>query len=37
MNVVRPAVQENDDRPIGGTGFGVADVQQTGIDLLQRA
>src|SRR5215470_12431241 len=37
MNVVRPAVQENDDGPIGETGFGVADVQETGIDLLQRA
>ena len=36
VNVVRPAVQENDDRPIGGAGFGVADIQNARIDLLQR-
>ena len=30
-------MQKNDRRTIGGTGFGVADVQDAGIDLLQRA
>ena len=37
VNVVGPAVQKNDRRAIGGTGFGVADIQDAGIDLLQRA
>ena len=36
VNVVGPAVQKNDRRAIGRTGFGVADVQDAGIDLLQR-
>ena len=36
VNVVGPAVQKNDRRAIGGTGFGVADIQDAGIDLLQR-
>ena len=37
VNVVGPAVQKNDRRAVGGAGFGVADVQDAGIDLLQRA
>jgi len=36
VNVVRPAVQKQDGRAAGRTGFGVADVQDAGIDLLQR-
>src|SRR5262245_11309336 len=35
MNVVWPAVQENDGRPIGGTGLGVTHIQNAGVDLLQ--
>jgi len=30
-------VQQNDRRPIGGTGFGVTDIQDSGVDLLQRS
>ena len=37
VNVVGPAVQKNDRGTIGGAGFGVADIQDAGIDLLQRA
>ncbi len=37
MDVVRPSVQENDGRPIGGTCFRVPNVQDPGIDLLQRS
>ena len=37
VNVVGPAVQKNDRGTIGGAGFGVSDIQQAGIDLLQRA
>ena len=29
-------MQKNDRRAIGGTGFGVGDIQDAGIDLLQR-
>jgi hypothetical protein len=36
MDVVGPAVQENDHGTIGGAGFGVADIEDGGIDLLQR-
>ena len=36
VNVVGPAVQKNDRRTIGGTGFGITDIEQAGIDLLQR-
>src|ERR1700722_6997988 len=35
MNVVGPAVQQNDRRTIGRTGFGVSDVQQPSINVLQ--
>ena len=35
VNVVGPAVQKNDRGTIGGAGFGVSDIQQAGIDLLQ--
>jgi hypothetical protein len=35
VNVVGPAVQEDDRRTIGGTGFRISDIQKTGIDLLQ--
>ena len=37
MNVVRPAVEKNHRRSAGRTDVGVADVQNAGIDLLQRA
>ena len=37
VNVVGPAVQKNDRRAIGRAGFGVSDIQDAGIDLLQRA
>ena len=30
-------MQKNDRRAIGGAGFGVSDIQDAGIDLLQRA
>ena len=36
VNVVGPAVQKNDRRTIGGAGFGIADIEDAGIDLLQR-
>ena len=36
VNVVGPAVQKNDRRTIGGAGFGVSDIQDAGIDLLER-
>src|SRR5271154_5704887 len=37
VNVVRPAVQKNDGRAIGRTGFGVANIQEASINLLQWA
>src|SRR5262245_28079739 len=37
VNVVGPSVQEEDHRPICGAGFGVSDIQNAGIDLLERA
>ena len=37
MDVVRPAVEKNHGRTAGGTDVGVSDVQDTSIDLLQRA
>ena len=37
VDVVGPAVQQDDRRTIGGAGFGVADIQDAGVDLLQRA
>ena len=37
VNVVGPAVQKNDRGTIGGTGFGVSDIEEAGVDLLQRA
>jgi hypothetical protein len=30
-------VQQNDCGTIGGAGFGISDIQDAGIDLLQRA
>ena len=36
VNVVGPAVQKDHGRAIGRTGFGIADIQDTGLDLLQR-
>ena len=35
VDVVGPAVQQNDRRAIGGAGFGVTDIQHAGIDLLE--
>src|SRR6266567_5990721 len=37
VNVVRPAVQENYGCPIRWSGFSVAHIQQSGIDLLDGA
>jgi hypothetical protein len=37
MDVVGPAVQKHDHRAIGRAGFGVSDIQEAGIDLLERA
>src|SRR5262249_40436416 len=37
VNVVGPAVQKNDYGPVCGTGLGVSNVQDTGIDLLERS
>ena len=37
VNVVGPAVQQEDCRSIGGAGFRVPDVQHSRVDLLQRA
>ncbi len=28
-------MQQNDRGTVGGTGFGVADIEHTGVDLLQ--
>ena len=36
VNIVGPAVQKNDRRTVGGTGFRVSDIQDAGIDLLER-
>jgi hypothetical protein len=36
VDVVGPAVQEENGRPVRRTGFDVADVEQTGLDLAQR-
>ena len=36
VDVVRPAVQQYDDGPVGGTGLDVPDVQDPRIDLPQR-
>jgi hypothetical protein len=35
VNVVGPAVQKNYRRTIGGAGFGVPDIEEAGIDLLE--
>ena len=37
VNVVGPAMQKNDRGTIGRAGLGVSDIQDAGIDLLQRA
>ena len=34
VDVVRPAVQQDHGGPFSRTGFGIADVQYAGIDLL---
>ena len=36
VDVVGPAVQEDDGGTIGGPGFGVTDIEDAGIDLFQR-
>ena len=36
VDVVGPAMQQDDRRTVGRPGLGVADVQQAGVDLLQR-
>ena len=35
VNVVGPAMQKNDGGSVGGAGFGIADIEHAGIDLLQ--
>src|SRR4029077_14171929 len=35
VNIVGPAVQKNNDGPVGWAGLSVADLQDAGIDLLQ--
>ena len=35
VNIVGPAVQKNNDGPVGWAGLSVADIQDAGIDLLQ--
>src|SRR5712691_8739418 len=37
MNVVRPTVQKNYRRTVGGTLVGVSDVEESGVDLFDRA
>jgi hypothetical protein len=37
VNIVRPAMQQNDGGTVGGAGLGITDIEQAGIDLLQRA
>jgi hypothetical protein len=37
VDVVRPAVQQEDRRAVGGTEVDVADVQEAGVDLPHRA
>jgi hypothetical protein len=37
VDVVRPAVQQNDGSAIGRAGFGIADIEDPGIDLLERS
>ena len=36
VNVVRPAVQKDDGAAVRRTGLGVSDIQDAGIDLLER-
>lgn len=36
VDIVGPAVEQDDGGPVGGAGFGIADIEETGIDLLQR-
>ena len=36
VDVVGPAVQEDDGGTVGGTGFGIADIENASVDLLQR-
>src|SRR5690606_21604125 len=36
VDVVGPAMKQNDHRPIGWASLGIADVKEAGIDLLQR-
>ena len=36
VDVVGPAVQQDDGRAVGGSEFGVADAQDPGVDLLER-
>jgi hypothetical protein len=37
MDVVGPAVQQDDGRAILGTGLDIADIEQAGVDLLGEA
>jgi len=37
VDIIRPAMVKNDGGTIGGTRFCIANIQQAGIDLLQRA
>ena len=35
VDVVGPAMEKNDCRTIGGASFGVSNIKQTGVDLLE--
>ncbi|MNO87596.1 hypothetical protein D3C76_790190 [compost metagenome] len=37
VDVVRPTVQQDHHRPVGGTDLGIGNVQQAGLDVLERA
>jgi hypothetical protein len=37
VNVVGPTVEQDDGGSIGWAGFGVSNIQETGVDLLERA
>ena len=36
VNVVGPTMQQDHGRAIGGPGLGIAHIEQTGVDLLER-
>ena len=36
VDVIGPAMQQDDHRPVGGAGLGVGHIEHAGVDLLQR-